>query len=241
MKNYLSAVTEEQLLAEIEDIRRTMPSLDTLHQASEESLAWLGRLSAFVAEWNLHQTMTLNLAVNDLHSGFTHRISSGKKVIRLLLHQASNDLRLKTVGPLTKAVGQGSVFDYFDEMRKIIETARSDLFFIDRYLDAEFVSRYLPHVASGVSIRLLTHNKLSTLLPAVEAFAKQSGAKIQIRSQDTFHDRYVIVDGSNCYQSGASFKDGARTAPTTLTQIKAAFGAVQKTYEDLWSGATIKR
>jgi hypothetical protein len=38
------------------------------------------------------------------------------------------------------------VFDYFDEIRKIIELAKQDLFFIDPYLDSEFVSRYLSHV-----------------------------------------------------------------------------------------------
>lgn len=32
-------------------------------------------------------------------------------------------------------------------------------------------------------------------------------------------DRYVFVDGKACYQSGASFKDGAKLTPTTLTQI----------------------
>ena len=87
--------------------------------------------------------MRLGHAISDLHSGYTPKISNAKKVIRLLLHQAANDLRLKTVGPLTKAVGHGLVYDYFDEVRKIIETARTDLLFVDRYLDAEFVSRYL--------------------------------------------------------------------------------------------------
>jgi hypothetical protein len=51
------------------------------------------------------------------------------------------------------------------------------------------------------------------------------------------HDRYVIIDGKNCYQSGASFKDGAKAAPTTLTQISDAFLAVSGTYENLWNNA----
>ncbi|MFO0700258.1 MAG: hypothetical protein U0236_13625 [Nitrospira sp.] len=143
IKDYLSPVTEAQLLGEIDDIKRSMPSLESLHNDSDQNLEWLGRLSAFVATWNLPQTMRLGHAISDLHSGYTPKISNAKKVIRLLLHQAANDLRLKTVGPLTKAVGHGLVYDYFDEVRKIIETARTDLLFVDRYLDAEFVSRYL--------------------------------------------------------------------------------------------------
>ncbi len=232
-------MTNEQLLAEIEDLRRTMPSLGALKDDSDQTLAWLGRLSAFVEVWNLPQTLLLRQAIVNLHSPIGDWVNSGKKTISILVHQACSDLRFKTVGPLTKAVGQGLVYDYFDEVRKIIETARTDLFFIDRYLDADFVSRYLPHVVPGVSVRLLAHDKLSTLRPAVELFTKQSGAKIQIRSEPAFHDRYVIVDGSSCYQSGASFKDGGKTAPTTLTQITDAFDAVQNTYNDLWTKAVV--
>jgi len=64
---------------------------------------------------------------------------------------------------------------------------------------------------------------------------------ISVRSAGGFHDRYVFVDGAACYHSGASFKDGAVKAPTTLTQITDAFSAVLKTYEDVWAVGTVER
>jgi hypothetical protein len=51
----------------------------------------------------------------------------------------------------------------------------------------------------------------------------------------------VIVDRIACYQSGASFKDGGKTARTTLTQITNAFQVVVQTYEGLWAGGKIER
>ena len=51
----------------------------------------------------------------------------------------------------------------------------------------------------------------------------------------------MIVDQAACYQSGASFKDGAKKAPTTLTQITDAFPVVLQIYEDLWSQAKVER
>lgn len=50
-----------------------------------------------------------------------------------------------------------------------------------------------------------------------------------------------FVDRTACYQSGASFKDGAKRAPTTLTQITDAFEAVWNTYEKAWAAAKIER
>lgn len=90
-------------------------------------------------------------------------------------------------------------------------------------------------------MRLLTREKLQTLLPAVEAFVKQSGAKVEVHSATNFHDRYIFVDRISCYQSGASFKDGAKKAPTTLTQITDAFKAMSQMYEDLWNRAKVER
>jgi hypothetical protein len=164
--------------------------------------------------------------VYDSHQGFIG--------LMVLLEEARADLRMNTLGPINTAIGQGQVFDYFDEIRKIISLAANDLLFVDPYLDADFVSRYLPHVPSAVRIRLLAREKLGSLIPAINMFAQQSRVTIEVRSAPKFHDRYFIVDGKSCFQSGASFKDGGRTAPTTITEITDAFPAVRKTYEDLW-------
>ena len=146
-------------------------------------------------------------------------------------------VRMQTVGPSNVAVSGAMVFDYFDEIRKVIEMAKSDILFVDPYLDAEFVSRYLPQITEGVCIRLLAREKLQTLLPAAQMFVHQNQARLEIRSAPNFHDRYVFIDESNCYQSGASFKDGAKKAPTTITQITDAFAAVFQTYQEIWRSA----
>jgi len=157
-----------------------------------------------------------------------------------ILNYARHDLRLKTIGPLSQAIDQGSVFDYFDEIRKKIETAKKDVLFVDPYLDAEFVSRYLPHVTQGVKVRLLACKKLSTLMPAVQMIGQQKNLQIEIRYAEGFHDRYMFIDNQECYQSGSSFKDGAKKSPTTLTQITDAFPAVLEKYNKIWSSASIK-
>jgi hypothetical protein len=233
-------MNDEQLLAEIEDLSRTMPAIEKLDHETGENFAWLGRLAAFVEAWSLPKTMLLSGAMRDLQHGLSDVRSSGLRAIQILMYQAKHDLRMKTSGPLNTAIGHGLVFDYFDGVRKLLEPAREDLFFIDRYIDAEFVSRYLPHVAPGVSIRLLARDRITTLRPAVETFVQQFRSAVQIRSAATFHDRYMIVDHRACYQSGASFKDGAKSAPTTLTQITDAFEAVTQTYEAIWKIAKVE-
>jgi hypothetical protein len=132
---------------------------------------------------------------------------------------------------------------YFDEIRKVIELANDEVLFIDPYLDAEFISRYLPHVRAGVATRLLTSDKgkLTQLLPAAELFSQQSGRVVNVRSTNGLHDRYMFIDKRSCYQSGASFKDGAKHAPTTLTQITDAFDAVWHTYDKFWNAAKVER
>lgn len=234
-------MNQEELLGEVEDVLRTMPPRETLRHPTDENFAWLGRVSAFIEAWDFSKTISLGMAMHQFQGQMARDAQEGMRTILTLLHQARHDLRMKTIGPVNAAMGHGRVFDYFDEVRKIIEPAKQDLFFVDPYLDAEFVSRYLPHVAAGVAIRLLAREKVSTLLPAVDLYARQSDTAVHVRSVPGFHDRYVIVDRAACYQSGASFKDGAKTAPTTLTQITDAFLVVLKTYEDLWSRAKVER
>jgi len=224
----------EDLLAEVEDIFRTMPPYESIFHNTPENRSWLGRAVAAIARWNTIQAGSARAYVTQLHEPTIHASEKGYHGLMSLLHEAHADLRMTTLGPVNTAIGKGLVFDYFEELRKQIELAKEDVFFIDPYLDADFVSRYLPCVSSGVSIRLLARERLGTLVPAAALFAKQSNAHIEVRSAPNLHDRYLIVDAKACFQSGASFKDGGRTSPTTITQITDAFRAVQMTYEDLW-------
>jgi hypothetical protein len=236
-----SKIKPEVLLAELDDLLRIKPSIAEIADYSDAVLGWRGRASAVIHAWDSAQAIRLGMVEIKLNSTFTQDNEDGyRRLIALLMH-ARHALRLATVGPLSVAVGQGMHFDYFDELRKIVERATSDLFFADPYLDADFVSRYLAFSPKDVPVRLLTREKLKTLLPAVDAFVAQYGSKIEVRSKDGTHDRYVFVDGKECYQSGASFKDGARNAPTTLTQITDAFAAMSQTYEAIWAGAQVHR
>ena len=234
-------MTEEELLGEVEDILRTAPSRSAVIEHNEDNAVWLGRVSNFIEEWRgPAKSVSLALSISTLRDRELLRKIVGLDEILTLLHQARYNLRMKTIGPVNTAIGQGAVFDYFDELRKLIETATQDLLFVDPYLDAEFVSRYLSHVKPGVSIRLLTGKLVPKLLPAVKLFVQQFDVAVEVRSTLGFHDRYILVDQNACYQSGASFKDGAKKAPTTLTQITDAFPAVLQTYKDMWDQAKVE-
>lgn len=233
-----NALPPEQLLVEIEDILRTMPPTQSLGHADANTLAWLGRASAVIHAWDpIKAALQFDRYIVGVGSAFSREFDPAVRGLCVMLNQARHDLRIKTIGPLSVSVGTGAVFDYFDEIRQVIEVARADLLFVDPYLDAEFVSRYLPHVCSGVSVRLLAREKMASLTSSVQLLRAQTALEIEVRSTQGFHDRYIFVDGATCHQSGASFKDGAKKAATTITQITDAFAAVKTTYEDLWLSA----
>lgn len=227
------------LLVEFEELIRTSPERFQLHEATDENFQWLGRVAAAIEHWNSSRQITVQFGISQLSSKITRE--DGLRTIFGLLYHARTELQ-RTLGlSPSVAIGKGQVFEYFDELRKVIEGARSDLLFIDPYLDAEFVSRYLPFAAAGIPVRLLTDKKLPTLLPAVDAFVAQHKCVIQVRSSAGLHDRYLIIDGQFCYQSGASFKDGVKNALTTLTRITDVFQSVRTAYESMWAAAKIER
>lgn len=232
----------EHLLLELQDVIRSMPGPRDFAANPDKCIPWLGRASAAVSKWDGLRSVAhfepevqryANLQANADRVNFT----PFRQRLLVLLHQAENDLRLQTTGPLSVGIPAGRVFEYFDELRKLIETARSDLFLVDPYLDAEFVGRYMPFVPTGTQVRMLARACISTLKPAVASFVAQSGLAIEVRTIGGFHDRYLLVDKQACYQSGASFKDGAKKTPTVVVQITDAFSNVQATYEQLWASA----
>ncbi|MBI2562241.1 MAG: hypothetical protein HYW08_07600 [candidate division NC10 bacterium] len=146
-------LTKEQLLAEVEDLLRTMPPRETICHPTDENLRWQGRVAAVIDEWDRSKAISLGGCLDKLHGIHAVDQYEGWRKLLVLLHQARYDLRMQTLGPVNVALLHGMVFDYFDEVRKIIEMAKQDLFFVDPYLDAEFVSRYLEPPGTWVTTK----------------------------------------------------------------------------------------
>jgi hypothetical protein len=130
-----------------------------------------------------------------------------------VIETARSELRFITGGRVSAAFDAGQQFDFYEKLRQVIETAQSDVFFVDRYMGADFVTQYLPHPRPNVAVRLLTRDKLAPLLASANAYSAQHGTKIEIRTSQDFHGRFMCLDRSRCFLVDASFKDAAIRPP----------------------------
>lgn len=230
----MKSLSPVQLLAEIEDAIRSYPQ----NMSESEFVPWVARASMLLKRWKPGASVRI-----DSHARYAFGTLASTETVNLLmlLHEARQDLRLNEVGPLSTVVDRGSVFDYFEEVRKVLITARRELFFVDPYLNAEFVARYIPHIPAGVNVRLLGKKGAEALLGSVELASQQHGIAIEMRTSSSLHDRFLFVDQVRGFHSGASFKDGARLAPTIFTEVTDALGSVMSTYEQMWASANVYR
>jgi hypothetical protein len=241
----MKSLTLDDIRTELEQVIRCMPPKASMHHGTPENLEWLGRAGAIINVWghsSANGVMALanwNLAVETIHAPARNHGTPPTLTIIRILFQAQNDLRVQTVGPVSVTVGQGQVFQYFDEVRKIIEQATTDILFVDPYLNADFISRYLPHVKKGVAVRLLCVKYVAAVKSAAELFARQNDTSIEVRAGQAIHDRWFFIDGRRCFQSGASFKDGGVNAATTLIENVDSFVGLRAQFEERWQTATI--
>ena len=162
-----------ELLAQVNDCFRDCPPVQEIMSGTTAALAWKGRTAAVMGEHSFVAKSTFDTEVRRIVSNQTRPEvwQAGYRTIMELLYEVQHDLRMKSGAVGSTAIARGGAFDYFNAIRKVIEIAQSDVLFVDPYLDAEFVERYLPHVHSSVSVRLLTSSKrLAALISSIDAY-----------------------------------------------------------------------
>jgi hypothetical protein len=187
--------------------------------------------------WISDQPVAANIARTKAINYRASISAEGKTELQILLNTARHKIRMQTVGPLSVAVDKGMVFDYFDGLRKIVEEARCDIFFIDPYLDVDFVSNYLPFVNSSVTTRLLCGKRFPNVIAAAQLFAAQHNITIEVKRSNAIHDRFVFIDGKRGFQSGASFHQGGVKSPSILTEVTDTFSSTRQIYENIWKAS----
>ena len=106
--------------------------------------------------------------------------------------------------PPQKVFFDGQIYDAFDQMKRFVRMAKTELIVIDPY----FADSVLPLVAQkrpGVSV-LVVKNSRNKLLHAVDVarFNAQYANSLTVMASDKFHDRFLIIDKATLIHVGAS-------------------------------------
>ena len=131
-------------------------------------------------------------------------------------------------------------FQYFEWIKDIVKTAIEDVFIVDPYLNEEVLIKFCVYAKTGVGIRLLGESYMSTLQPAAEALNKQRGGAVSLRKSSGLHDRYIFIDRSRCFISGASFKDDPQISASHLAEVIDAAAELLALPEAAWTKAAAR-
>ena len=126
--------------------------------------------------------------------------------------QARNEERFKLIldamqdksFPPQKVFYDGQIYDAFEQMKKFVLMAKSELIVIDPYFD-DSVLPLIAQKRQGVAV-LVIKNRRKDLLHAVDVarFNAQYANSLTVKESTRFHDRFLIIDKTMLIHVGAS-------------------------------------
>ena len=135
----------------------------------------------------------------------------------------------------------GQYFDALQIVKQILLNAQQSIIIIDRYINDDVLKLLISKLLK-VEVNIITKSIPPTLNTEATAFNKQYGkpGRLSIRTSDSFHDRFVIIDDRDFYHFGASIKDlGHRGFMFSRIEEPEVIDGLRKKWIQEWQKATI--
>ena len=150
----------------------------------------------------LKQYLIKGYAINE-----NRTLVTNENYINLIHKVDSIDSRLSRLEVRDKTQNEmiffdGECFDARSFLKQLFTQAKKKITLIDPYVDTKALD-YLKVRNSGVEISLFTSSKAKLTQDDIDSFNLQYGG-LQVRTIDTFHDRFFIIDDDKLYHLGAS-------------------------------------
>ena len=101
-----------------------------------------------------------------------------------------------------KLIFDGKIFDALSLMSKVIETASRSVILIDPYVDIRTLE-FFKRKDRFINLCIITSTKAKINQIDIKAFKEESG-DINIKYDNRYHDRYLIIDDESFYHLGSS-------------------------------------
>jgi hypothetical protein len=204
--------------------------------------AYLPRiLAAYDAVDDEQQLTVARAAVGELMAIDRHAAARVSEALaRVGWEIRDSDLAIRTPEVREVFFPKGSPWDAFVVLRDLFGTAKAELVIVDAYCDGTAFQMLAPRDVTGLRVRVLCLAYAAAVAAEAKRFtAQHPGVDIQVRQAKDFHDRFVVIDGTDCIHIGASIKDAGKTAfMVSRLEDDANRNVLLTSIEASWIGAT---
>ena len=125
--------------------------------------------------------------------------------------------------PPQKVFFDGKHYDAYSFARKLVRKAKKNIVLVDNYCN-DVTLDILSQKCGGADVLIATTHKSATKFISPTAVAKfnKQNPTLTIKTVGSFHDRFLILDGTELYHFGASMKDLGRHY-CAITKMDAMF------------------
>ena len=125
--------------------------------------------------------------------------------------------------PPQKVFFDGKHYDAYSFARKLVRKAKKNIVLVDNYCD-DVTLDILSQKFGGADVLIATTHKSATkfISPTTVAKFNKQNPTLTIKTVGSFHDRFLILDGTELYHFGASMKDLGRQY-CAITKMDAMF------------------
>jgi len=98
----------------------------------------------------------------------------------------------------------------------------------------------LTNLPVAAKIRVMTMQMKGDFILEAKKFAAQHGSTVEIREMQSYHDRFIVVDGNRCWHLGASIKDAGNKG-CLISEIEGGSlcAAVRADVDATWNSARV--
>ncbi len=144
-----------------------------------------------------------------------------------MVHEAIRSVPCENIGTILPAT---SPLQTYFQIRSLTSVAGSQIDIFDPYLDADVFHRYLRQIQNGVSLRVITSEKIMVvsrpkeirrrdeIVSVSELFAAERPQHYGLFVSKQQHDRHLRIDGT-IYHLGGSMKDASKNDPFTISTL----------------------
>jgi hypothetical protein len=136
---------------------------------------------------------------------------------------------------------KGQYYDAIFKLSEIIKRATTEIKIVDNYINEDLINFLLKDNIG--KIKIITSNKNSKTIQNLKLLLNSIDAQyqnVEIRENNNFHDRFIIIDNNQAYHFGASLKDlGSKTFMFSNLNEPDLLATINSKFDNEWNTSNV--